>query len=534
MGTLRKAQKFKVSLSALLIFMFLFIMTNIAYLILTKDALISEANKRLDVQAEYVRQHIGQIKESDAIIQRVENSYMTSVMRNIEKKLGPSFTNINEEILEEIANEFEVDSIAVHTRNFGDGKFVNITTESPINLELDDGLTVRNDNYGPTHFYYRSDSNDYVIQIDSKSNIPADISKRVSEHIAQLHNNPVNLYNNEPLTLEFILTETTNDDFSAIQSMVTLGSYKFANKSDIDYVKKVTVSGKKSFYIEKNDGKKYEKYFMPLEFENGSYVLFLITDYDLLERVLYDQVIKYVYAIILSSALFLILCFIVYRVFSFGREQVLNTIESSYRGSLDSLFQSLRWQRHDFNNHMATVHALVSMKEYNDLIKYTSNLVDEATSINEILNINCPPIMGLIQAKVAYAATKKIDFTFDILDFGDINIKHIKESEIVSVLGNLIDNAFEAILENKISELSKVKVSGSVDGRTLKFKVYNNGPEISAALKRKIFEPGFTTKKTGTGLGLQIIGQLTKKYDGKLTLDYSNEDGTQFTAEFSL
>ncbi|WP_171056428.1 sensor histidine kinase [Paenibacillus sinopodophylli] len=534
MGILRKVQKFKVSLSALLIFMFLFLITNIAYLLLTKDALISEANKRLDVQAEYVRQHIGQIKESDSIIQRVENSYMTGVMRMIETKLGARFLRINEEILVEIVNEFKLDSIAVNTRNFGERKLVNIASESPKDLRLDEGLTVIHDINGLTHFYYQSNANDYVIQIDSKSNIPADISKRVSEHIAQLHNNPVNLYHDKPLTLEFILTETTNNHFNGIQNMVTDGSYKLANKNDIDYVKKVTHSGEKNFYIEEINGKKYEKYFMPLAFENESYVLFLISDYSLLERVLYDQVIKYVYAIILSSALFLILCFIVYRVFLYRREQVLHTIESSYRGSLDSLFQSLRWQRHDFNNHMTTVHALVSMKEYDDLITYTSTLVEEATSINEILNINCPPIMGLIQAKVAYAATKKIDFTFDILDFRDINIKHIKENEIVSVLGNLIDNAFEAVLENMNAEPSKVKVSGIAEGQTLKFKVFNNGPEISAALKQKIFEPGFTTKKTGTGLGLQIIGQLTKKYDGKLTLDYSNDDGTQFTAEFSL
>ncbi|OME78686.1 hypothetical protein BK120_23390 [Paenibacillus sp. FSL A5-0031] len=533
MGTLRKVQKFKVSLSALLIFMFLFIITNISYLFLTKDALISEANKRLDVQAEYVRQHIGQIKESDAIIQHVENSHMTKIMQIIVKKLGTSFNHISEEKLEMIAEEFEIDLLAVYRRDFSDGIFVNISPDLPRNLQLNEGLTVRNIN-DQSHFYYRSKMNDYVLQINSKSNVPADVSERVSEHIAKLHNNPVNLYKGEPLTLEFILTETTNRNFTAIERMVAKGSYKFANKADIDYVKDVTSSGEKKFYVEEIQGNQYEKYFMPLEFDNGSYVLFLVSDYDLLERVTYDQVIKYVYVIILSSALFLILCYIVYRVFIYGREQVLITIESSYKGSLDSLFQSLRWQRHDFNNHMATVHALVSMKEYDDLIKYTSNLVDEATTINDILNINCPPIMGLIQAKVAYAATKKIDFSFNMLDFRDINIKHIKESEIVSVLGNLIDNAFEAVLENTNLELSKVKVSGSTDGRTLTFNVFNNGPEISDRLRRRIFEPGFTTKKTGTGLGLQIIGQLTKKYDGELTLDYSNEEGTQFTAEFSL
>lgn len=536
METVRKLQKYKVSLSAFLIFMAIFIITNVSYMTLTKNAIISEANKRLDVQAEYVRHHIVQIKESDAYVQQVVNSNMTRTMKYVEKKLGPHINTISEAQLKAFSDDLELTSLGVYSRvNVLPAKRINVSPAHMV-LPLKDGLTVVPIEHDQEYFYYQSDNSDYVIQITDQSNsTPADISTRVSKHIAMLNSNPINLYNGKPLTLEFILTETTNGDYNSIENMVANGSYEIANMKDIEYVKKVTTTGLKRFFIEEVDGKSYEKYFMPLTFGGENFVLFLISDYELLEQVLYDQVIDYVYAIILSSTVFLILCYVLYRWFIYRKQQALKSVESAYKGNLDSLFQSIRAQRHDFNNHMAAVHALITMKAYDDLSKYTANLVEEATTINDILNINCPPIMGLIQAKVAHAANNRIRFKFEVQDFRDINIKHIKASELVSVLGNLIDNAFEAVLsEIGPSQIPEVKLISKTDGNSLIFTVYNNGPKVTEEIKQKIFEPEFTTKKTGTGLGLHIVGQITKKYDGSLTLDFSNEDGTQFTAKLSL
>ena len=56
----------------------------------------------------------------------------------------------------------------------------------------------------------------------------------------------------------------------------------------------------------------------------------------------------------------------------------------------------------------------------------------------------------------------------------------------------------------------------------------NNGPAIDEATRARIFEPGFTTKATGQGMGLFIVSQTLTQLGGKLTLE-SHEGDTVFS-----
>lgn len=93
-----------------------------------------------------------------------------------------------------------------------------------------------------------------------------------------------------------------------------------------------------------------------------------------------------------------------------------------------------------------------------------------------------------------------------------------RNHEIVQVLINLLNNAFDAVqsLEERWVELSVVD-----EGAKVCFSVTDSGPGISAEIQAKLFEPFFSTKRVqyGTGLGLSISKNVVAKHGGELMLD---------------
>ena len=62
--------------------------------------------------------------------------------------------------------------------------------------------------------------------------------------------------------------------------------------------------------------------------------------------------------------------------------------------------------------------------------------------------------------------------------------------------------------------------------------IKDNGVGFSQELKEKIFEPYFTTKSSGTGLGLAMSKQIIQQYKGTILVESQVDKGTLFTIEF--
>ena len=97
-------------------------------------------------------------------------------------------------------------------------------------------------------------------------------------------------------------------------------------------------------------------------------------------------------------------------------------------------------------------------------------------------------------------------------------------SALVGALSNLVANAVEAGATHIILRLT-------ADEDQVAIAVANNGPIIPEELKTKIFEPFFTSKSAGTGLGLAVVTAVTKVHQGTLTLSSWNE---QFATVFTI
>jgi PAS domain S-box-containing protein len=111
----------------------------------------------------------------------------------------------------------------------------------------------------------------------------------------------------------------------------------------------------------------------------------------------------------------------------------------------------------------------------------------------------------------------------------------VDEGQISQVLQNLVLNASQAMPEGGLLRVAAANLQLDADpglplpfGRYLKISVVDQGPGIPAENLDRIFEPFYTTKSTGQGLGLAICYSIIKKHRGLLTVESSPPDGTAF------
>lgn len=100
-----------------------------------------------------------------------------------------------------------------------------------------------------------------------------------------------------------------------------------------------------------------------------------------------------------------------------------------------------------------------------------------------------------------------------------VDRRHIKQA-----LLNLIQNAMAAMPEG-----GTLGLSAEYSNDEVRISVSDTGTGISEELLTKIFEPYFTTKKNGTGLGLTITFKIIKEHSGDISLESKEGKGSTFT-----
>lgn len=103
------------------------------------------------------------------------------------------------------------------------------------------------------------------------------------------------------------------------------------------------------------------------------------------------------------------------------------------------------------------------------------------------------------------------------------------EEMIEQVLINLLKNAGEATLS---SREPKIELVGKYDGNHVKIEVSDNGTGIIPEAIENIFVPFYTTKKTGSGIGLSLSRQIMQLHNGTLTVESEPDVKTVFTMRF--
>ncbi|RZJ60274.1 MAG: GHKL domain-containing protein, partial [Flavobacterium sp.] len=96
-------------------------------------------------------------------------------------------------------------------------------------------------------------------------------------------------------------------------------------------------------------------------------------------------------------------------------------------------------------------------------------------------------------------------------------ITRMDRTQLIRIVTNLVKNATQAIGEEE--QDPRVEVRVFKEGDNAKISVKDNGKGISQEDRYRIFEPKFTTKSSGMGLGLGIIKNIVENYNGTITFE---------------
>lgn len=100
---------------------------------------------------------------------------------------------------------------------------------------------------------------------------------------------------------------------------------------------------------------------------------------------------------------------------------------------------------------------------------------------------------------------------------------------------NLIKNAIAAMVEDTASGHPHVlTVASSTDGETVTVRIGDTGPGIPQEIQGKIFEPYFTTRDFGSGLGLTLVYKIVKEHLGEIELDSKPGSGSTFAISIPI
>lgn len=149
-----------------------------------------------------------------------------------------------------------------------------------------------------------------------------------------------------------------------------------------------------------------------------------------------------------------------------------------------------------------------------------SSFADMPAQQNETLNV----------VKVVRLALEIFneDYIHFIADEEEI-IAKLDRTQLIRVITNLVKNAIQAVPD---VESPRILVTVATEGPHVKISVADNGVGILDENREKVFEPKFTTKSSGTGLGLGMVKNIVENYGGTINFTSKIGKGTVFTIRF--
>ncbi len=190
---------------------------------------------------------------------------------------------------------------------------------------------------------------------------------------------------------------------------------------------------------------------------------------------------------------------------------------------VNELNTTLRAQRHDFMNHLQVVFGLIDMGETGDAREYIERVYGDIQRVGQALKTAIPAVNALLAAKLSECRARGIDARLETASaWGEVPAA---DWEICRVLGNLVDNALDALRGESAPHLT-IRIGETL--REYTFSVENDGPAIDPAFIGTLFEPGVTTHGEGRGMGLSIVKDIMDSYGGRVEVE-SDEARTRFS-----
>ncbi|MFE9359354.1 ATP-binding protein [Streptomyces olivaceoviridis] len=213
----------------------------------------------------------------------------------------------------------------------------------------------------------------------------------------------------------------------------------------------------------------------------------------------------------------------------------------SLMGELDSergFTQALRSQAHEAANRLHTVVSLIELGRAEEAVEFATAELELAQALTDqvVAAVGEPVLAALLLGKTAQANERGVELVVSPdsrLDDGLLP-QSLSARDLVTILGNLIDNAVDAA---QGSARARVTVTAYATAAEVVLRVSDTGPGVDPAHAGLVFQRGFSTKPAepgGRGLGLALVRQAVNRHEGTLTVAEAEEGGAVFEARLPL
>jgi two-component system nitrogen regulation sensor histidine kinase NtrY len=166
-------------------------------------------------------------------------------------------------------------------------------------------------------------------------------------------------------------------------------------------------------------------------------------------------------------------------------------------------------------------------------VELIRNLVNEFSSFARFPSANPVPchLMPIVEETLALYREGHSRINFKINNTSDIPILNLDRQQMKQALLNLIDNAIGAL---KGTGNITISVAHDPILKKVRMEIADDGPGISNEDKTRLFQPNFSTKKTGMGLGLTIVNTIIADHNGMINVQDNTPRGAKFVIELPV
>lgn len=190
--------------------------------------------------------------------------------------------------------------------------------------------------------------------------------------------------------------------------------------------------------------------------------------------------------------------------------------------------EALRVQNHEHQNQLHTIAGLIQLDEKDKALNYIFYSSEEEENLTQFITkrIKFDSLSGLMLGKIRRGKEIDIKVKIDANSYVSTLPFLLDEHDLVIILGNLIENAFDALQETNQEE-KVITVYIKEENEWFYIEVEDNGIGIPGENVANLFDKGYTTKgNKGSGIGLYLVHNILKKTNGIVKVNSEHGEGT--------
>ncbi|HEJ0156093.1 sensor histidine kinase [Klebsiella pneumoniae] len=222
-------------------------------------------------------------------------------------------------------------------------------------------------------------------------------------------------------------------------------------------------------------------------------------------------------------------------VISFRSKDDINTL-SLQLSQVQQYADNLRAVQHEHRNLISTIAGLLFLKRYNQALELIQQQSESHQKVIDFIACNFQDnhLAGLLIGKYYRAKELGLELIFDPACFVDRLPTALSHNEWISIVGNLLDNAYNASLRQPQGS-KQIECLINSDGQEVIIEIADQGCGIDEALRDRIFERGVTSSASKDhGIGLWLVRSYVEQAGGSIVVENNIPFGTIFTLYIPL